>query len=188
MSIIEVQGDLLKSDCQVIAHGCNCYAVWGAGIAKQIKELYPFAYDADRDFLFKSPVRDKLGNISFSRVWKEDGSLKSDCFVYNLYTQLGYGRDRVYVDYDAVMSSFILMKLNLKQNPLWFYDDVKIGIPKIGCGLAGGNWELVKSIIEFVNSKRMNIPTAAKLLSNVRLKDFLLIEENPLPKSCRTTS
>ena len=33
-----------------IAHSCNCQNVMGGGIAKQIKERYPQAYEADTEF------------------------------------------------------------------------------------------------------------------------------------------
>lgn len=33
MSIIYVKGNLLNSDCNVICHGCNCFNIFGAGIA-----------------------------------------------------------------------------------------------------------------------------------------------------------
>jgi O-acetyl-ADP-ribose deacetylase (regulator of RNase III) len=33
-----------------IAHSCNCQNVMGAGIAKQIKDRYPQAYEADTKF------------------------------------------------------------------------------------------------------------------------------------------
>jgi hypothetical protein len=36
-----VKGDLLKSDCQYIAHGVNCQGVMNSGIAKQIRDKYP---------------------------------------------------------------------------------------------------------------------------------------------------
>jgi len=42
-------GDLVRDADQfdVIAHGCNCFCVMGAGIAPQIKAKFPEAYAAD---------------------------------------------------------------------------------------------------------------------------------------------
>ena len=53
--------------------------------------------------------------------------------------QIYYGYDgRKLVSYDAIYDIF--QSLSKKFN--------EIAIPKIGCGLAGGNWEIVKRIIE----------------------------------------
>lgn len=58
MSIIYVHGDLLESDCDVIAHGCNCFHSFGAGIACQFLKRYPESFEADlsseREALSKS--------------------------------------------------------------------------------------------------------------------------------------
>lgn len=69
--------------------------------------------------------------------------------IFNLYTQFRYGNDRVHVDYDAVRDSMQAMKDYL-QMFFYQYEAAKIGIPKIGCGLAGGDWEVVSQIIEEV--------------------------------------
>jgi len=46
-----VDGDLVKmakeGKFDVIAHGCNCFLAFGAGIAPQIKHAFPEAYAAD---------------------------------------------------------------------------------------------------------------------------------------------
>ncbi|MGA8944018.1 MAG: hypothetical protein WB502_15090 [Thermoactinomyces sp.] len=65
------QGDLLQSDCTVIAHQCNCFATMGAGIAKQIKERYPEAYEADRNFPIPIGIRKRLGHFSKAEVGVE---------------------------------------------------------------------------------------------------------------------
>ena len=48
----EVTGDLVKlaknGEFDVIVHGCNCECIMGGGIAKQIRQAFPTAYDADR--------------------------------------------------------------------------------------------------------------------------------------------
>lgn len=65
--------------------------------------------------------------------------------VVNLMTQEDYGRDpyRVYVDYDAISRGFeaVLAPLALDTGlPVYF--------PKIGCGLANGDWQEVSRRIE----------------------------------------
>lgn len=47
-----LRGDLLayalNGKINVIVHGCNCFCNMGAGIAKQIKNTFPEAFDADK--------------------------------------------------------------------------------------------------------------------------------------------
>ena len=38
-------GDLLESNCNFICHQVNCQGVMGSGIAKQIRNLFPFVYE-----------------------------------------------------------------------------------------------------------------------------------------------
>ena len=45
-------GDLLQASVDIIAHGCNCQQIMGAGIAKYISQIYPEVRRADRHFLF----------------------------------------------------------------------------------------------------------------------------------------
>ena len=139
--IIYVKGNLLKSDCDVIAHGCNCFCTMGSGIARQIRQKYPGAYQADLETI--NGDLKKLGAFSL---------FKSEDFdIYNLYTQYKYGSDKVHLVYAALELSLITMKYHLQ----WEYEnysELKIGFPKIGCGLAGGDWEKVSKIIENVFS------------------------------------
>lgn len=135
--IKEVQGDLLEmfdkedSELHVIAHGANCFATMGAGIAAQIKKKYPEAYYADMYYQAAKPGdMERLGNIS--------GAHNNE--IYNLYTQYRPGANG---DYCAIRLA--LRKLNA----LFSKDkDIKtLGLPLIGCGIAGLEWKKVKAII-----------------------------------------
>lgn len=137
--IYEVQGNLLLSDCDVIAHQCNCQGVMGSGIARQIRDMYPVAYTAFLED--KRTPEDKLG--TFSLAYNSVGNLK---FIFNLYGQIYYGRDgKQYTNYKALSESIHRMLDTLDGRQF------KIGLPKyIGCGLAGGDWTKVYTIIKHV--------------------------------------
>lgn len=128
-----IHGDLiqlaLKGQFDVIVHGCNCFHTMGAGVAKSIRNVFPPAFQADR----KTPYGDKskLGTISSVRI--------NNLIIVNGYTQYRYGRG-VQVDYNAIRSVFRIIK---KQ-----FSGLRIGFPKIGAGLGGGNWDIISSIIE----------------------------------------
>lgn len=131
-----LNGDLIEAfknkHFDVIVHGCNCFCTMGGGIARLIRDEFPDAYRADLKTV--SGDKSKLGTYTF--VDTEYGR------IINGYTQFDYGYGEVHCDYDAIRSLF--KKINEE------YKGKKIGIPKIGCGLAGGSWEVVEKIINEV--------------------------------------
>ena len=133
-----IQGDLLKlaidGKFDVIIHGCNCQSAMGAGIAKAIKSTFPEAYDADRKTT--KADRNKLGTISFVTV-ERDGH---EITIVNGYTQFHWRGSGVLVDYDAVRSVMAVVKSQ--------FNEKRIGYPKIGAGLAKGDWRLISQIID----------------------------------------
>jgi O-acetyl-ADP-ribose deacetylase (regulator of RNase III) len=129
-----VQGDLLASNLEVIAHGCNCHGVMGSGIAAQIRDKWPNVYEVYK--LKHRTMGLELGTILPVRTL--DGRL-----VINCMTQDNFGRsgDR-FVSYDAVESCMAQMNAAA---PSWGV--AEIGMPKIGAGLGGGDWETIEEII-----------------------------------------
>ena len=142
MSIGIMRGDLIsaakRGHFDLIAHGCNCFHTMGAGIAKQIKEQFPEAYITD----LQTPYGDifKLGTIS--KV------IYSDLTVVNCYTQFYFSQKYgPPVDYNAIRGSFQEIYNLLNTHPEHIHRH-RIGIPMIGCGLAGGKWDIVAKIVE----------------------------------------
>ncbi len=134
----EVKGDLIKmainGDFDVIVHGCNCYCTMGAGIAKSIKKTFPEAYQVDQ--LTEKGSNKKLGTISFATVERNG----TEITIINAYTQFNYRGKGVLLNYDAIRKCFQAIKLN--------FSGKRIGYPKIGAGLARGDWNLISTIIE----------------------------------------
>lgn len=132
-----IQGDLIKlalaGKFEVLVHGCNCMCTMGAGIAKQIKREFPEAYLADCKTL--KGDRLKLGTISYASINKNE----IDLVVVNGYTQYHWMGKGVLVDYDALSSVF----RSVKQK----FSGKIIGYPKIGAGLAKGDWQIISQII-----------------------------------------
>lgn len=129
-----VDGDLVlmgkQGDFDVIVHGCNCMCTMGSGIAKQIRETFPAAYTAD--CRTQSGDITKLGKYTFARV--------GDLTIVNAYTQFDYVRYPPPVDYDAIRTVFGRIKKD--------FAGKRIGYPKIGAGLAGGDWNTISAIID----------------------------------------
>lgn len=156
----EIEGNIitlaLQGYFEVIAHGCNCFCTMGAGLAPQMAE----AFGCD-EYPLESPMKrgdvDKLGRIDFQKVFiREDGRVlgayapprpagMKDLFVVNCYSQYGFGINHkegqvAPLDYEAL--TLCLRKMN-KQ-----FKGLHVGLPMIGCHLAGGDWNIVKKIIQ----------------------------------------
>ena len=133
-----VRGDLIKLALEgvfdVIVHGCNCQCVMGKGIALAIKQQFPQAYAADQATIRGS--REKLGTISKAEIELGDRRL----IVINGYTQFDYRGSGVKADYDAIRSVMRLVRRD--------FSGLRIGYPKIGAGLAGGDWNRISAIID----------------------------------------
>lgn len=137
-----VKGNLLdmfdKDHFDVIAHGCNCFNSMSGGIAAQISQRYPQARLSDNattpgDYL-------KLGSLSAAII-----SLSPKKLIFNLYTQFNGGAN---FDYTAARLS--LRKLNFSLNSIKenLGRDVRVGLPMIGSGIGGGNWEKIEKMIK----------------------------------------
>lgn len=130
----EIKGDLLflakNKVFDIIGHGCNCFNTMGAGIAKQIKDIFPGA--AIRDRLTIKGDKNKLGTYSVHIENK-------DLIILNLYTQYDF-RGHNNADYNAIRSCMKLLKKD--------FSGKRIGLPQIGAGLAGGDWNIISKIIE----------------------------------------
>ncbi len=133
-----VESDLLvlalQGEFDVIVHGCNCFCLMGAGIAKSIKSAFPEAYQAD----LATPKGDpsKLGTYSSALIERGNHSF----VVVNAYTQFHWRGRGVKADYHAIASVFTAIQRD--------FSGQRIGYPKIGAGLAGGDWESIAAIIE----------------------------------------
>ncbi len=123
----------LSGRFDVIVHGCNCFCTMGAGIAKSIRDNFPEAYQAD----LKTPLGDrkKLGTYSLADINRNDKVFT----IINGYTQYEFSGHGPLVDYVAVKNLFARIKKN--------FGHKRIGYPKIGAGLAKGDWEVISGII-----------------------------------------
>lgn len=133
-----ISGDLIQlaknGQFDHIAHGCNCFCTMGARIAKAVKEIFPAAVEADQ--ATQQGDRAKLGTCSFAEIALETSSL----IVVYAYTQFAWRGRGPKVDYAAVRSCMGWIK---KRHP-----ERRIGLPKIGAGLAGGDWPTISTILE----------------------------------------
>ena len=137
----EIEGDLIKlakeGKFDVIVHGCNCMSTMGAGIAPQMAKAFGVDEYPLESFTRKGDIN-KLGQIEW--FIEREGPIP---FVVNAYTQYNYGRNHTDGDsnpFDYVAFTMCMRKLN------HVFKGKHIGMPKIGAGLAGGDWEFIQQI------------------------------------------
>ncbi len=120
-------------------HQANCFHTMGAGIARQIKEKFPEAYKADcRDSI--NGDRGKLGTFTYAEADFFPGK-----FIYNLYSQFTFGHGKQTL-YDPMVEGLEKLRIHAISKGL-----TKLGMPyNMGCTLGGGNWSIVKAIVNSV--------------------------------------
>lgn len=117
----------------IILHGCNCFNTMGAGIAKYLRDKFPSVYAVD--CTTKRGDKNKLGTCSRAVI-------SHNLHILNCYTQYNYGREKkLYANYIAIEECF--KRIAVEYDPSW-----EIRMPRIGCGLAGGDWDIVKNILD----------------------------------------
>ena len=135
------------------AHSCNTMHTMGAGIARQIKSRYPQAYEADKKAYDQEYDQDGqfihwLGKYSKAEI--ESKFLPNNKGrIYNLYTQAGIGTGERQVHYEKFWRAL----KNMQEDLLFIQHETGeqqvLGLPHgISCGLAGGNWGIIKAMIE----------------------------------------
>ena len=142
-----IEGNLLDfpNGINMIFHSANTENVMGAGIAQQIRKRYPEAYKVDKDY-FIPKGRERLGHYSQALV---SGGSKDYKLVVNLYGQM-LNEDSVF----GVRTNYFALRDSLRRSlddHVTFsghYNEAICGFPYgMGCGLGGGDWKIVESII-----------------------------------------
>ena len=152
----EIYGDLFEGafngDYDVIAQGCNCFNTQGAGIVIPFKkhfktDKFPMELIGYGDFNKLGQIDNKWfcikdGAVLDCKLIKEGGHLIN---VVNCYTQYHYGKnheDGVSAPFDKEAFILCMRKIDYK------YRGLRIGLPAIGAGLAGGELDEIKEIMK----------------------------------------
>lgn len=148
MSVKYVVGDLVVAakagELDAIAHGCNCFNTMKSGIAPLIAKAFPKAFEADQGTV--KGDKSKLGSLS--PAWQEGILI---CNLYSQYNYTGRRQGKMDLNYEALdksLSRFQAYIINEARVKGAWKHQMRVGIPKIGAGLAGGDWELIYPIIE----------------------------------------
>ena len=142
-----IKGNLLDSDCEYICHQVNCQGVMGSGIAKQIRERWPYVFSSYHNYCSRH-----LGDTSglLGNIWCV--KLNDTRWVINIFSQDKFGYDGTrFTSYDAFAKCLTAMRDRLSKGST-------IGFPKnIGCGLGGGNWKVISALIEEILGEEYDV-------------------------------
>ncbi len=140
-----IEGDILDSNAQYIAHQCNCTSSGASGVAKAIFDKYPYAnIYAERNSMSKNaPFWHKPGEIYIRGGLPTDGRL-----VINMTSQVLPGGPRKLFEVAPGMSvsetsevrEQLFVQCLRKIKSIQTLESVAFPW-KIGCGMGGGNWE-----------------------------------------------
>lgn len=139
--LLHAKGNLIDmaedGDFNIIVHGCNCHHTMGSGIAREVRERYPQAYEADLET--PKSDRSKVGRYSVSHA---DGFA-----IVNAYTQYDFmPRGRDHFEYEGFQE--ILNEFAERAEESASTIKLNFGFPYIGMGLAGGDSARIIAMLE----------------------------------------
>ena len=123
---------------RIIAHCCNDAGFWNAGFVRGLSERF---HQPERDYrrwargLTPAPFR--LGEVQLVQV-------RPGLFVANIIGQSGIrsASNPTPIRYDSLREGLVRVRLRALE------DEATVHMPRIGAGLAGGDWEIISAIIE----------------------------------------
>lgn len=145
MSIEIIKGNILDCDKDIIIQQVNCQGVMGGGLAKQILMKYPEVPKEYKKYWSKrkkniSETSELLGEVLYLDTY--DGKIIANVFGQD-HIRKGFGDKTVYTKEWALLKG--IEEIKNKAYKL----NLSVAIPTyIGCGMANGDWNSIKSKIE----------------------------------------
>jgi O-acetyl-ADP-ribose deacetylase (regulator of RNase III) len=134
-----INKDITLATEPYILHQVNCQNVMGSGVAKALATKWSKVKHQYHRYCIETlssgkTNKDLLGAFDIVNVSENTN-------VINCYTQFTFGRTGLHTDYDVIRKVFNEINNSLNKP--------KVAIPYLyGCGLGGGDWKVVLSIIE----------------------------------------
>lgn len=134
-----IKGDAtspISEKSKIIVHICNDVGGWGKGFVMAISKKWKLPEQKYREW-FKNKIDFELGKVQFVQV-------EDDLWIANLIGQHKINKDEngeAPIRYNAIEEGLEAVSFFAKENNL------SVHMPRIGCGLAGGKWEVIEPII-----------------------------------------
>ena len=143
---------------KIIVHICNDVGGWGKGFVIAISERWSAPEATYRNW-FKNKISETSDKVEFQRVEHRDKysdekkfelgnvqfvKVEADLWVANMIAQTGIKRDKEGnppIRYPFVSEGIERVREFAK------VQHASVHMPRIGCGLAGGNWDTIEPII-----------------------------------------
>lgn len=131
-----VRGNLLEAKEEIIGHQVNCMGVMAAGLAWQLRNKHPAVYEAYQlKCNHATNKRALLGDLQLVPI-------NNDRTIANLFGQYHFRSETQQTDDSALETSLRKLKR------IAALSKRTIALPfGLGCGLANGDWNVVKKII-----------------------------------------
>lgn len=134
---------------RIIMHVCNNAGGWGRGFVVAISNRWKQPEAQYRKW-YKNKHDDEFGEFALGNV--SIVTVQENLHVANMIAQVGYGRNNTLkhrdgneigrrINYDAL--ALCLQKVR----DIAATKQATIHAPRIGCGLAGGDWDVVEKLI-----------------------------------------
>jgi O-acetyl-ADP-ribose deacetylase (regulator of RNase III) len=121
---------------KIIVHVCNDMGGWGRGFVLALSARWKAPEERYREW-YQSKVDFVLGQVQFVKV-------EDDIWVANIIGQKNVRADKYGnppVRYEAISEALSKVAGFAKEKM------ATVHMPRIGCGLAGGKWELMEPVI-----------------------------------------
>jgi O-acetyl-ADP-ribose deacetylase (regulator of RNase III) len=130
-----VTGDATRPEgagLRVICHVCNDVGAWGSGFVVALSRRWP-----EPELLYREHSSLELGEVMFATV-------DNELLVANMVAQHAFPTHArpVAVDYEALRTCLSVVAQFCASE-----EDASVHMPRIGCGIAGGDWTEVARII-----------------------------------------
>lgn len=169
MKIEYIEGDLLDfpNGINVATHCANCQQTMASGIALQVKNRYPKAYEADKTHyaVHQNKGTSHLGTYSSAIVSNDQ---EPDKIIVNLYGQDYFGRDKRQVNYEAIYCAMERMKDGMSLNK---HKQYIVGFPYL---MACDRALIAKDVIQMLDAKKIEASRGdwVTALRNSNIKEY----------------
>ena len=128
-----IHGDIIRTNCGLIAHQVNCMGKMGSGVALAIKNAFPKVYLNYINYCASEKAENLLGKTLIMPASNQ--VTHHTHYVANMFAQIDYRGDKRHTNYDALFDCLSCVLKFAKDHNL------SIALPyKIGCVRGRGDW------------------------------------------------